>query len=753
VVLVPGVRFRLGPAEIECCAAEQPVRRWDRCPFCGRNEGLADIQAVQRCPRCGREVVVLEDTERARVVLPARQGEYVLERELGRGGMAWVWKARRGARAVAVKILMPPWAQEEGRRRRFAREWELLRRVRHPRVVPVLGHGEWRGLPCLVMPVLDGGSLQQVLNRPRVAGQPPCTFEEASVWFADVLEGLEALHRAGLVHGDIKPSNILLDETGHALLADLGIAREVGAETEQTQATAPTGRLGTGTYLYMAPEQWENPARVDRRADLYSVGATFYHLLTGRLPLGRYPPASELNKTVPRWFDWILNRLLASRPEERYESVSAVLREFERCRRRRGWGVLLAGTMLVGALCGAVSAFLLGSLYGLFPGNWHFGSVLGGVAGVLAGMGALVHWVCRKRSLGWKATCWWLLVSMLGSAVSVLLLGWLLSKQGEVEAKNEGKKSSPKPVVPKVVSFTGHKGSVWSVAVSADGRYVVSGSGLGRWEGGKWIPDDTVRLWDLELGQEVRRFTGHRGQVYSVSVSPDERYVVSGSDDRTVRVWELGTGREVCRFTGHNGPVYSVAVTPDGRYVVSGSGDGTVRLCQLGTGQEVRRFFTGHERQVFSVAVTPDGRYVVSGSWDGTVRLWELGTGEEVRRFRGHGWGVSSVAVTPDGRYVVSGGWDGTVRLWELGTGQEVRRFMGTRWVTSVAVTPDRRYVVSGSEDRTVRVWELETGQEVRRFTEHMGVVWSVAVTPDGRYVVSGSWDGTVRLWYIGDLK
>jgi DNA-directed RNA polymerase subunit RPC12/RpoP len=346
VMLVPGVRFRLGPAEIECCAAEQaqprePVRRWDRCPSCGREKGLAVKPEVQRCPGCGREVVVLEDTETARVVLPARQGEYVLERELGRGGMAWVWKARRGARAVAVKILMPRWAQEEGMRRRFAREWELLRRVRHPRVMPVLGHGEWRGLPCLVMPVQVRGSLQRVLERQRAPGQPPCTFDEASVWFADVLEGLEALHKAGLVHRDIKPSNILLDETGHALLADLGIAREVGAETEQTQATAPTGRLGTGTYLYMAPEQWENPAGVDRRADLYSVGATFYHLLTGRLAWGHYPLPSAVNETVPSWFDRILNRLLASRPEERYESVSAVRREWKRRLHLRGWGMML----------------------------------------------------------------------------------------------------------------------------------------------------------------------------------------------------------------------------------------------------------------------------------------------------------------------------------------------------------------------------------------------------------------------------
>jgi hypothetical protein len=142
--------------------------------------------------------------------------------------------------------------------------------------------------------------------------------------------------------------------------------------------------------------------------------------------------------------------------------------------------------------------------------------------------------------------------------------------------------------------------------------------------------------------------TGHEDRVECVAVTPDGRYVLSGSDDRTVRVWELATGREVRRFTGHAGWVRSVAVTPDGKYVVSGSGDNTVRLWELATGKEVRRF-TGHGSPVESVAVTPDGRYVLSGSRDGTVRLWDLATRQEVRRFTGHLSPAVSVAVTPDG--------------------------------------------------------------------------------------------------------
>jgi WD40 repeat protein len=220
-----------------------------------------------------------------------------------------------------------------------------------------------------------------------------------------------------------------------------------------------------------------------------------------------------------------------------------------------------------------------------------------------------------------------------------------------------------------------------------------------------------------------------------------------------VRLWELATGKEVRRFTGHEDSVWSVAVTPDGKYVVSGSGDKTVRLWDLATGKEVRRF-TGHDGAVLSVAVTPDGKYVVSGSWDNTVRLWELATGKEVRRFTGHEDWVRSVAVTPDGQYVVSGskGQHGAF----VGAGDGARS-------AAVHGAPER-----GLERRGDARWQIRRFGKRRQHGAFVGAgdgarsaavhgardsVMSVAVTPDGKYVVSGSRDKTVRVWYIGDLK
>lgn len=281
-------------------------------------------------------------------------------------------------------------------------------------------------------------------------------------------------------------------------------------------------------------------------------------------------------------------------------------------------------------------------------------------------------------------------------------------------------------------TFEGHSDHIWSVAISSDGRRVLSG--------GK---DNTLRLWDSENGQCLRIFEGS-GFVWSVAISPNGRWGVSGSYDETLlRLWDLATGECLRTFEGHSDFVLSVAISPDGRRVLSGSQDNTLRLWDLATGQCLRTF----EGRAGAVAISPDGRRGLSGSWGRTLGLWELATGQCLRTFEGHSRSVASVAISSDGRWVLSGSDDKTLRLWELESGKCLRTFEGhTSAVESVAISPNGHWGLSGSHDATLRLWDLATGQCLRTFEGHAR---SVAISPDGRWGLSGSLAGTLRRWEL----
>ncbi len=294
-----------------------------------------------------------------------------------------------------------------------------------------------------------------------------------------------------------------------------------------------------------------------------------------------------------------------------------------------------------------------------------------------------------------------------------------------------------------------------------------------------------LRRWPPEARHNptpalLQTLTGHRDFVRSVSVTPDGRRAVSGSNDKALRVWDLASG-ECLRTLDAIGSVYSA--TPDGRHVISASSQGEdvqLRLWDLSSGQCLRTIVQREEGRignVESMSVTPDGRLAVTGHWDNTLRVWNLESGACVRTLKGHTgsarsvsedpdgpyadhmptYAVNCVSVTPDGLCAVSSSGIGisgrdefSLHVWDLQSGQCRWVLKGhTDRVSSITLTPDGRWALSGSGDKTVRLWNLADGRCLRTLAGHQADVSGVGMTPDGRLAISGSYDGTMRVWAL----
>jgi WD40 repeat protein/serine/threonine protein kinase len=323
---------------------------------------------------------------------------------------------------------------------------------------------------------------------------------------------------------------------------------------------------------------------------------------------------------------------------------------------------------------------------------------------------------------------------------------------------------------------TGHTGRVWSVAVSSDGRRLLTGSG-----------DGTARVWDTATGRELLTPLQHDCEVTAVAISADGQFLVTECGIYgEVTLWDATTGRELRHLGVSHIINRSIALTPDGKRVVSatkawdtasgqaiavplwascvasspdgqrvatGNMDGTAsiwetaKLWQARGGQE-RLTILANSGGTGSVAVTRDGQRIVTGSGEGPAKLWDAVSGRELLTLNGHTAAILSIAFTPDEQRIVTGSYDATARLWDAVDGHELRKFVGhSGRIWRVAATPDGERIVTGGEDGTARLWDALSGQELLKIHAHLGRVVSVAVTPDGQRLVTGGWPKTARVW------
>jgi WD40 repeat protein/tRNA A-37 threonylcarbamoyl transferase component Bud32 len=732
----------------------------------------------------------------APAILPTVPG-YEVMGVLGRGGMGVVYKVRqlRLNRVSALKMILAGDHAEPEAALRFLSEAEAVAKLNHPHIVQVFTCGDHDGRPYIEMECVDGGSLAD-----RLDGTPwPAA---AAPLIETVARAIQEAHRLGIVHRDLKPANVLLTADGTPKVADFGLAKWLGVETGLTRSS-----WIVGSPSYMAPEQADGKAgTVGPAADVYSLGAVLYELLTGRPPfkaatvletleqVKSAEPVSpiRLQPKLPRDLVTICLKCLEKEPARRYATAAELAEDLRRfgagevirarpigaarrgwrwCRRRPSLAALGAAVVLLLAIVAVGAPMAVLSLRHerdlaraaekRAVDRLRDTYVIGARATRLSGREGqrfdslkLLEQAARIRP---------------SAEVRDQVIACLAAADLRVEREWEGF-----PVLNTGLDFdyplTRYARSDWRGTVSF--RRVADDSEIrslpapepsgpatvlrfdpeGRYLAALHVAWDPLRIchrvWDLADGRLVLDLpTDDPGA--SVAFSPDGRRLAAGREGRAIGIYELATGREVARLEGV--PDLSlIAFHPLGRLLAASSwADRAVEVRNLETGAITSTL--RHPVGVHGLAWSPDGATLAAGCGDHHIYLWDAVTSRLRAVLKGHNALVTHLTFHPSDDLLISGGWDDTIRLWQPSTGELLVTAPGS----PVRLGPDGRRLAY-RDDRHVGIREVADGEACRLVGPQRaagpdpevnapGFKW-VDFDPGGRLLVAAGGDG-VHLW------
>ncbi|MFO0825774.1 MAG: serine/threonine-protein kinase [Gemmataceae bacterium] len=692
-------------------------------------------------------------------------GPYRILDQIGSGGMGHVFLAEHEhmRRRVAVKVLPPRLALDKVMVERFYREARAVAALDHPNIIRAHDVACDRTTHYLVMEYVEGRSLAQRL----AASQGPIPIGEACSYILQAAAALQHAHTKGVVHRDIKPGNILVDREGVVKVLDMGLARFFDDDRDRITEDLDKGTV-MGTADYVAPEQLLDSATADNRADIYSLGATFYHLVTGRPPfegsttaklvahqLKPLRPAHEVREEVPEEVSAIIERMMAKDPADRYQAAGDIIPE------------LLPFVGPVADQSGMPS--------GLLP--LHIAAAVGQNSGVFSSVlipptsdaeTEIIDDEPPKRGSRKKNIALGILVGivLLGTAL-IVTFAFLDNPQASHTPSPvpnpppaDEKKHDPKPPpskpsdLPDKLTHAFHLDNAkTNVEVAlftpGDAQLITAGT------------DKLIRVWDAATGSPIRKLEGHTQSVRAISLLPDGRRLISASHDKSLKLWDITTGECLNTYPG-SAPVVAVVALPDGRRFLSSATDGTICLWDLDAKEPLKKYGQA-PLPVYGLAVTRDGRRAVAGLWDARrnaakpedlpklppVSVWtfEVETGKELKRLVTD-TSVSHIDLAPNGREAVFGTNIG-ITLWDIDTGR-FRVCAGvSRRTTAATFTRDGRHALSTGHDSTLTLWDVAQGKAIAGEPGLPGPGFNVAVSHDGKRAIVVGASGGAEMWKL----
>lgn len=699
------------------------------------------------------------------------QNRYRIEALIAQGGMGAVYKATdlRFSSPVALKQKHISTPETD---KAFEREAKLLFELRHAALPRVTDHFTEAGGQFLVMEYIPGDDLYELLTK----RNHPFVLEEVLQWADQILDALGYLHQQNppVVHRDIKPHNLKLTQHGQIVLLDFGIAK--GGLAQQTQ------QIQGGSMRFFTPEyapiEQVQGSGTEPRSDLYALGATLYHMLTGQPPADALSRASDIamhnqdpqrpahtvNPLIPVAVSNVLMQAMALNVSQRPASAAAMRTAMREAGKQAHTDASFhsAQTIRVSGRNEAVPPH---------P-SFHDAPTIK-VPGQQQSAPQPAPRPTRPptptqqpapataatqqrtaRGAGWIGPA-------LGGAAAVVIFIIIMIFIGSMFKPEEQDDMAIAPTTPVAtetlepspeLSPTLEPTSIPEPSPMPEPTPIPEPTPMppepspmpNTLPSGPINPDTVNQIMPLATWEN------HWDRVTSIAFAPNNELIASASDDNTILIQGVHDANPRLKLEGHTDSVTSVDYAANGQMIASGSEDDSVRLWQASDGTPLAQM--QHEDDVLSVAFSPDGQFLATGSADDTVRIWWASNGDALNVLTGIPGSVTAVAFSPDSSMLAFGADDKNARLWQIGTDSTYQVLEGHGDdVLSVAFSPDGQILATGGKDNQIRLWQVSSGAATNVLRGHTSGVLAVAFSPDGRMLASGANDGTLRLWRVQD--